>query len=340
VKCCALMLTAMACLAAQPAVPPARDAADPYTRGKMELDTSRFAEAEADLAAAERETPGVTNAQALRAKALIHLNRFEEAETCLREYLKREPASADATYLLAYTLFRRNSPKESLDVYTRAARLQRPRADDFKVVGLDYVLLGDYTDAEKWLQRSVVERPDDAEAIYYLGRAYYVENSFDRAISEFNQCLQIDPLHVKAENNLGLAYDAKNRPALAEAAYRKAIDIEARTGQKNAEPYVNLADVLSHSGRNDEALPLLERAEQIGGESGKVAEIRGRVFYAQDRLQDAEAELRTAVAAQPENGSLHFLLGRVLKREGRTADAEAEFRQTQALIDKRSSGQK
>ncbi len=201
-----------------------------YQRGEAALNAKRYSEAEQDLAEAELAAPGKTDALALRAKALINLERFSDAEHCLRQYLQAHSDSADASYLLAYVLFREDRARDSLAEYTAAARLQRPRADDFKIVGLDYVLLNDIPDAIKWLQRSVGENPKDAEAVYHLGRAFYVQNSFDKAIVCFERALQLDPNYVKSENNLGLAYKGKNRLDLAEAAYRKAIAMENQTG--------------------------------------------------------------------------------------------------------------
>ena len=304
---------------------------DFYDRGKAALEAKQYEAAEQAFEQAETHSPGATNALALRAKALIHLNRFEEAQRCLNDYLKIHSESADAKYLLAYVLFRRDMPRESLRVYTAAAALNRPTADDFKIVGLDYVLLNDNADAVRWLELSVREGPSDAEAVYYLGRAYYVENNFDKAVAAFERALQLDPQYAKAENNLGLAFAAKNEPALAEAAYRRAIQMGEASRQKSDQPYINLAELLIHTDHQSEALSLLQEAEEIGGKSDHAEELRGQILLAQNQLKDAEAAFRAAVSMKPDNGALHYLLGRVLRREGKVEDAEKEFAQSKAL---------
>lgn len=308
-----------------------------YQRGRAALDASHYQEAADELAQAETESPGTTNALALRAKALIHLNEFEEAQRCLDIYLKSDSNSVDAKYLLAYVLFRRDLPRESLAMYTAAAAGQRPTPDDFKIVGLDYVLLNDYPDAVRWLERSVAEGPNDVDALYCLGRAYYVQNRFDQAIAAFERALQLDPQHAKAENNLGLALAAKNETQAAEAAYRKAIQMGVVMRQKSDQPYINLAELLSHTDKKAEALSLLEDAEKTGGKSYRAEELRGQILLAQNRLPDAEAAFRAAVSMKPSDGALHYLLGRVLKREGRLDDAEREFTQSKALAGTPSS---
>lgn len=310
---------------------------EPYALGKAALEAKNYVEAAEMLQRAESRNPGKTDALVLLTKALIHLERFEEAEGSVKEYLHVHPGSADAAYLLAYVLFRRNQPTQSLAEYTSAARLQRPSADDFKIVGLDYVLLGDYPDAIRWLERSVAEGPNEPEAVYYLGRAYYVQNRFDKAIEAFEQALKLDPLNVKAEDNLGLALEATNRMNEAEIAFRKAIQMEETSGKKSEQPYLNLAELLSHGKQLPEALSLLDTAEQIGGKSEHAEEVRGRILLAQDRLGEAEMAFRAALAQAPENGSLHYQLGRVLAREGKASAAEKEFAQTKALMGAHSS---
>jgi tetratricopeptide (TPR) repeat protein len=310
---------------------------DFYNHGKTALEAKRYEEADEAFAQAEAHSPGTTNALALRAKALIHLDQFEQAQQCLDHYLKIHPDSADAKYLLAYILFRRNMPGESLGMYTAAAALQRPTAEDFKIVGLDYVLLNDNPDAIRWLERSVSEGPGDAEAVYYLGRAYYVQNNFDKAIAAFERALRLDPQYAKAENNLGLVFATKNEPGPAETAYRKAIAIGAASPQKSDQPYINLAELLSHTARQSEALSLLDQAESIGGKSDRAEELRGQILLSQNELKDAEAAFRAALSMKPDNGALHYLLGRVLKREGKVDDAEKEFAASKQLSGTHSS---
>ncbi|MBV9613415.1 MAG: tetratricopeptide repeat protein [Acidobacteriaceae bacterium] len=312
-------------------------AEDAYQNGKTALDSKDYAQAERLFGQAEEQHPGATNAAALRAKALIHLNRFEDAERSLKDYVRRHPESPDGAYLLGYVLFRENKAGESLQVYTAASRLQRPSSSDFKIVGLDYALLGDYSSAIKWLELAVIEGPKDAEAVYHLGRVYYIQNSFDKAIACFKQVLQLDPQYVKAEDNLGLAYEGKNELNRAEAAYREAIRIGTQTGHVSEGPYLNLADLLCRRGRNTDALKLLDTADQVGDKSARSDEIRARIFFGMNRLPEAESELRSALTTKPQDGALHYLLGRVLKREGKADEAEKEFAQTRKLLGTHSS---
>ena len=326
-----LCVLASACLGA------GQSSEESYKQGLERFRQKRYAEAAEILLSASAPAPGWKDALVMRAKALIQSNRHAEAEQALREYLKYYDRDADAKFLLGYVLFRQNQPAASLAIYSAASALQRPQPDDFKIVGLDYVLLNDYPEAMKWLEKSVRENPADAEAVYYLGRAYYNQNWFDKAISTFQQAIKVNPRFAKAHNNLGLALAAQNKLDLAEQSYRQAIRIGEEDGKKSEQPYINLAELLIDHTRVPEALDLLDAALKIDPSADKIQQLRGRGLLSQDRLPDAEAAFRAALALKADSGPLHYQLGRVLKRLGRNEEAMQEFDRSKSLMGTRSA---
>src|SRR5947207_6213338 len=140
----------------------------------------------------------------------------KEAE--LREKLANQPGSPEWLYQLALVLRQEGRPHESLDIYTRAARSRVPTAGELRSVALDYVLLNDYEDAIRWLERALKIEPNNVEVLYSLGRCYYSRDRFLDAGKMYERVLGIEPTHLKAEENLGLVFDATNRPEQAEEA--------------------------------------------------------------------------------------------------------------------------
>lgn len=174
------------------------------------FEAKRWSEASAAFAEIERGDPRKTEALLDRAKCLIKLGQYAEAEITLNGFRQNHTQSEDAAYLLGYVLFRENKPKDSLEVYTQAAKLKPPSADDLKIVALNYVLLNDYPDAARYLQKAIQMDPNNVEAHYHLGRVAYQQNRFEQAIAEFQRALQLDPGNTKAQNNLGLTVEATN----------------------------------------------------------------------------------------------------------------------------------
>ncbi|HXB99015.1 MAG TPA: tetratricopeptide repeat protein [Terriglobales bacterium] len=296
-----------------------------------------WAEAAAAFADCEKTEPGKTAATLYRGKSLVNLGQFAAAATALEKYRETHPQSDDAAYLLAYIRFRQDKPKESLQLFTAAARLKDPTADDLKVVALDYVLLADYDDAARYLEESLAMDPGNIEARYHLGRVRYQQNRFDLAIAAFQEVLRRDPDNVKAEDNLGLSLEAKNDVDAAVAAYRQAIKLDENLTTHNEQPYLNLGMLLAKSSRTEEAIPLLVQASAIAPNSGKAHYQLAKAYFDLNRFVDAQREAEKAVSLDPSESSNHYLLGRIYQRSGKSEMSKEQFRITEQLIHAKSA---
>jgi len=292
----------------------------------------RWQQAASAFAAIEKAQPNQTEARLYLAKCSINLGRYDEAGRELEAYLALHPQSDDAAYLIAYVRFRQDKPADSLHLYTAAARLKPPGADDLKIVALDYVLLNDYDDASRYLEMALRMDPDNLEARYHLGRVRYQQNRFDEAIAAFNEVLKHDPTSARAQDNLGLCLEAENKVEPAIAAYRKAIALDEVSGVHNAEPYLDLGILLVKSGTPEEGVTLLEKAVGIDPKSAKAHYQLAKAYFDLEKLAEAEHEAQRAVALDANNSSAHYLLGRIYHRVGRSDLEAKEFQITQRLL--------
>jgi len=251
--------------------------------------------------------------------------QFKEAEAELRHVLATDPSCAEAHFLLAYTLLRQNLPKASLAEYTAGARIRTPTAEDLRDVALDYVLLDDYIDAANWAGRAIQANSRDAESWYVLGRIRYSSGKFQDAADAFTHSLSLEPENVKAEDNLGLAYQSLNQIDKAIDAYRTAIAFGEKSGQPSAQPMIDLAIVLDDRSDLDGALTQLSRAVALAPEDSRAREHLGHVYLELNQLPKAQTQLEKAVLLSPRDARLHFLLGQVYRREGIKEKADAEF---------------
>jgi tetratricopeptide (TPR) repeat protein len=224
------------------------------------------------------------NVELAKARELLEELKLDEAEGLVRKYIEQHPGDSDGYCLLGLTLFRRvqsiarsngvflapgeapsaaidskkrdTTIRESLAAYTEGAKYGKPSADDLKIVSLDFVLLGDYTSADKWLSLALEWNPADADGWYYLGRTKYNENRFDEAIQAFQKCLALRPRYTLAANGVGLSYEGLNRIADALSWYQNAISWQESSEKKSPEPYVDLGDLLAQQARFEEAVPV------------------------------------------------------------------------------------
>jgi tetratricopeptide (TPR) repeat protein len=299
--------------------------------------------------------PLQTDATLAEAKSFLQQGNLNEAERRLRQSLQTQPQSADAHFLLGYILFREikgavepvtdqhsgfhePDPKlrnekasESLAQFTEGAKYHDPSAFDLKIVALDYLLLGSYTDADKWITKSLEWNPRDPQAWYYLGRTKYGKNRFEEAVEAFKKCLELDPHNVNAEDNLGLSYAGLGRTEDAIAAYQTAIAWQSQSLDMKPGPFLNLGTLLLSQNRAADALPYLQKAAEILPADPKAHQELGRSYSVLNRLPEAQAELEKAVQIDPQSVPLHFMLGQIYRREGLSEKAKSEFDRTASL---------
>ncbi len=279
--------------------------------GLSEFGKGNFGSAAALFARAEEAAPGTTDALLYESKAHIHLEQFTAAESALRT--------------------------ESLETYTRAAQHRTPAGDDLKIVGLDYVLLNDYPDAIKWLEKAVEAEPKNKEAWYFLGRAYYTKSNIPEARKAFLTVLQMDPRDAKAENNLGLILESEAQPDAAMDAYRKAIQWQEQSVRPSEQPYLNLGSLLMEQSRVGDAVPLLQKAVELAPENAICRLKLGTAYLRLGKLADAQLDLEKAVQLAPDDPAAHYQLGKLYKEMKALDRAKAEFDRTAELQSRAAS---
>jgi len=266
------------------------------------------------------------------ARRLLKDGHASDAEKQIRTHLQLKPDSAKGHYLLGLILFKQGKAVESLAEYTEAAKYQPPSSQDLKIVALDYVLLGNFAEADNWLTRATIWNPHDAEAWYHLGRTKYNESHFEQAVSAFQRCLGLDPGNVKAKSNLGLSLAALGRFAEAEKSYRNAIAWQSAASSQVAEPYIDLGALLLDQNRESDALPLLLQADTLSPEDSRVPELLGKTYWRQNKLKEAQLHLEKAIRLAKDNAANHYLLAQVYRKQGMAEKAKAQFELAATLI--------
>lgn len=267
------------------------------------------------------------------AGALASLKRgdWPAADLQLRPYLHDHPDAPEALFALAEALFHENNPQDSLQAFTHAARFATPNARQLRLVALDYVLLNDYPDADKWIRVSLHENPRDGESWYTLGRIRQTDNRFTDAVVAFQKALELMPRSVKVENNLGLAFEGLNQPDRAIAAYRQALAWQASDPHPSEQPFLNLGILLTDRNQPEEALALLQRAETLAPADPRVHSSLGRLYVRLRQYSKAQPQLEQAVQSKPDDPSLHFQLGQVYRRLGMADRSTAELNRAASL---------
>ncbi len=272
-----------------------------------------------------------TDALLMQARSLANLGDFGAAERVIRAYIGQDARSYQGLYLLGYVLERENKPKESLELFTRAAAISAPRPEDLRLVALDYVLLDDYSDAIKWLSHAVGTDPSNTEAWYDLGRAQMHVGNFGEAERDFGRVIALNPRESRALNNLGLSYEAQNRPDEALAAYLRAIDAQKESRHPSEQPLLNLGAFLNTRMRFDEAIAPLRKAVALSPSNSRCHEELSKAYVGTHHDDLAREQMERAVSLEPKSPSLHYELSQIYRRAGLAERAKTELKMSSDL---------
>lgn len=95
---------------------------------------------------------------------------------------------------------------------------------------------------------------NDAMILFNSGVADLTMKNYDSAISYFQRTLKINPYHIKAYNNLGIALQKKNDYNNALLAYQQALKLDPRYGSA----YYNMGLTLRDMGKTSESIEALQ----------------------------------------------------------------------------------
>ena len=269
----------------------------------------------------------------LTGESLAHAEKKQEAREIFTRLVMQMPdASRPDDFALAAVRkldsFDNNAPLPEAEHLLRASVYQFNR--DFAGARLHYQTLID-----RYPQSSTVPN-----ALFQLGRGFYLEAKYDDALKAFQKVVDNYPDSSSAREALsfiGSTYLRKKRYDDAVAAYKSFIARfpEAPNPER---PYLNLIDVLHEAGRHNEALEWVQQTRarfksDIGGVLALFAQLR--IHLAQSNwpaaVRDAEELSKfsdlggTRVPGGTNPAEIDFIRAYALEQMGRTEDAVTAY---------------
>jgi len=340
-------------------------------RAGTSADQSRQAVPQAVAGACSTATPHEGKAEGFRGEyeiglCLLRIGKLDEAEKALRSAIRLDPKSAAAHATLGEVLLHRkdlagaeselNSALE-LDPHSLAARFnlgtalagERKYAEalwqmlqvlkqDPKFVpamgSVSFILdrLGDNDAALSYLQTAVRLVPQNADLHIFLGSHQFEDTQYAEACASYRKAIQLDPKSGRGHYGLGVALlkaDPVHGPVEAAKEFKAAIQLDPRSGYAQFE----LGKLALLQEDFEAAAVHLKEAVRLQPElSGAYSEL-GRVYQRQHKLEDAEKALRIAVRLNPEQVSALYRLGQVLQARGLTEDANTYFEKVRQIQD-------
>ncbi len=226
---------------------------------------------------------------------LFGQQRFSEIETYAQGYLARHPGEGFVWKVLGVACKRLGKDTEALVALQQAARLL---PDDFEAhynLGNAYYEAERFDEAEGCFRRALALNSDHAESRNNLGQTLVELGRYDQVPDLFRSALELKPDLLAARNNFGNLLLARREYGEAEAHYRQAVALDPN----NAEAQCNLGVALYEQNRFDEAETHMRRARQLKSDYAKAHLNLGNLLQCRGELGAAEDCFRRAIACAP-----------------------------------------
>jgi tetratricopeptide (TPR) repeat protein len=305
------------------------DPAARLLRARMALGKGEPGRAVADLQVVREQRPDSLEVAAELGKAYVALGDGEAAKQAVLQAIARNPRSYDLRVLLAEVkLALRDFGGAGEDL---ALALLRAPTDAYALAVLAALkdARGDQAGAEQTLRSLAAAYPGDAGVLQRLGTFYFAAGRFSEAARAFSQALTLVPhaiepltglvnVHVsrgapkravalveheakRAPGNflvwvlLGHAYSANRQFAKAEAAFRKAVEVNPRV----AGAHVELVRFLATRRQGDKAIAAAERGLRTLSGDRSLSFQLAELHRSGGRLDEAMRVYQRSVAADP-----------------------------------------
>jgi serine/threonine-protein kinase len=214
----------------------------------------------------------VGTAYALYLQARGHLQRYEQTDSLeqaislLQQALQQDPAYALAYAGLAeaqWRLYRLTKNPDLVELARkgceRALRLNDLLAPVHVTLGIIRAGTGEAERALTDFDRALALDPTDADAVREKAQAYETLGRAKEAEDTYLRAIRLRPAYWGNHSGLGALYWRQGRYAEAERAFRRVIELTP----DNVRGYANLGGILHVAGRDEEAVAALDRSMAI-----------------------------------------------------------------------------
>ncbi len=320
--------------------------------GLIEEALSRFEQA---LAAAP-ENPEVIEAVG---RALLNLDRLEEAEASFLDALELDPEWVAPRMGLALVALRRDEPFKIVHHLERAIEVDPEYPEAYVELGRYYGSMAEPALAKATFERWTVLHPEDADMLINAGLTAFDATDFaqafdffekaveaasgdeqksgartfrantldmlgryDEAVGAYEEVIDETPEWWEAHANLGICHARNGHPDRAEAAFRRGLEDCPGSPEIRDELAAHL---LAERGDLREALGLSEEAVALGRDEIRHLQTLGEVRLALGDEQEAMEAYRAMLNLDPDNPDAHLEIGLLHEARGEARQAEDHF---------------
>ncbi len=199
----------------------------PFMLGENALRRRDWNQAATELQKCLELNPNFDQAMAGLARALVNLDKPDEARQWLDKALKYNPQNYRAWYERGFIESKTDPPAAIADM-EKAVAIQPNFASLRRDLGMLQFQQQNYPEAAQHLAKAAELGIKDAPLYNFLGISYSRTKELKKAQASYKQALQIDPNLAEAHLNLGFVYKQLNDPLNASKEYSEACRLEQK----------------------------------------------------------------------------------------------------------------
>lgn len=288
------------------------------------LRRKKLDEAEKTFDEAVKALPSSTEAKLAYVRFLSTQRSIDRGTKALEGFIAREPKNFELQFGKGSLQERMGRADDALATYNKILA-----ADEEGLQGVSarlhiaaiHVARQRFDDASKLIDEVLERNPQDNDALILRGNIALERKDAASAITDLRAVLRDQPRSVGLLRTLARAHLANGEPALAEDSLRTAME----AAPTDTAVRIELAQLLTQSGRTEQAVPILEETVNSAPQNVQAREALVRGYIAGKDFDAARRSAEDLKLTSPESAAGPYLAGLIAHAQRRFDDAQREF---------------
>lgn len=158
--------------------------------------------------------------------------RFPEAIAALEKSVALDPQNISSWVVLGWTHHLAGQENAAAEALRQAIYRDLSDVPAFNALGIVCLVSGNLSSAVTAHSWALILKPDNEIAYYNLSLAYHRLQKYDWAIATASQAAKLEPTNPHPLVALAIAHQGKDERPLAQQAYRRALNLDPRYGDR------------------------------------------------------------------------------------------------------------
>lgn len=261
-------------------------------------------------------------ARASLARVHAALGEHEYAVEEGRRYLERRPNAVETRIVVAQSLLAMNQTEAALETISEVSEEDRDGRVHY-ALGRIRLGQGDRNAARDHLEAADESLPHQPDILAALLEVDAAEGRLEESTERISAAIELNPDDAKLQMVQGTMALLSGQLEHAEAAFRRAIEVEEHT----SEAYSRLADLYARTGRTGETIETYEAALAIDSDQPRLHHTLGLLYERTGELASAVDHYEAAIHHQPNHAEAKNNLAYLYAERGEKLDRALDLAQ-------------